>query len=121
MAPEKSLILCRDQLHGTQDRELLVIPKWLYDSPMPEAALLRLLAGFSLTTAGFFTACRIILDFCKAIFGRTTTSAALSEAHRFPGFLDRQSGWPTLSGASRPPSADRAARVQILEGELRLN
>ena len=51
-----------------------MIPKWLYNSPMPEAALLRRLAGFSLTAAEFFTACRIILDFCKAIFGRTTTS-----------------------------------------------
>jgi hypothetical protein len=39
--------------------------------------------------------------------------AALSEAHRFPAFLDRQSGWPTLSGASRPPSADCASGVQI--------
>jgi uncharacterized protein Usg len=121
MTPGKSLILCRDQLHGTQDRELHCDPEWLYESRMPEAALLRLLEGFSLTTAEIL--------YRRPDYPRLLQSYIWQDydlAPRFPTFIDFLDFWTAnLDGPLyRVRVAHRqqiAPQFRFVDGELRLN
>ena len=83
---------------------------------MPEPALLRHSQGSRLPRRRYYTACRTILDCCKAISGRTTTSRRTSRNSSISWI----SGPPILMdrsiGSRRPSTADRAARVQLRWG-----
>ena len=88
---------------------------------MPETALLRQLEGFSLTTAEIL--------YCLPDYPRLLQSYIWQDydlAPCFPKLVEFLNFWANnLDGpvyrARRPPSADRATRVQICGGELKLH